>query len=265
MKHQSIVVVDAFADRPFVGNPAAVCVLDAAAPENWMRSVAREMNLSETAFLHPEAGAWRLRWLTPTVEIDLCGHATLASAHVLWETGRLPPQATARFRTRSGLLSAAREGDWIVLDFPSTPPQPCAAPPGLAQAVGVEPRWVGLTRFDYFVEVADEEHVRRAMPDPRALGLLAVRGVIVTAASSGTPYDFVSRFFEPGSGVLEDPVTGSAHCALGPFWSARLGKTELHAYQASARGGEVRVRVRADRVYLGGHAVTVTRAEILGY
>jgi len=263
--YQPIVVVDAFADRPFVGNPAAVCVLDAPAPEKWMRAVAREMNLSETAFLNPEADAWRLRWLTPTVEIDLCGHATLASAHVLWETGRLAPQATVKFRTRSGVLTANREEEWIVLDFPATPPRACDAPAGLAAALGVEPKWVGLTRFDYLLEVGSEEAVRRAMPDPRALGLLAVRGVIVTAAGGGSGYDFVSRFFAPGSGVLEDPVTGSAHCALGPYWAGRLGKTELKAYQASARGGEVRVRVRGDRVLLGGRAVTVTRAEILGY
>jgi predicted PhzF superfamily epimerase YddE/YHI9 len=260
---QPVVVVDAFTDRPFAGNPAAVCVLRAPAPEAWMRAVAREMNLSETAFLHPESDGYRLRWFTPTVEIDLCGHATLASAHVLWSEGHLPGERQARFHTRSGLLTADRAGAWIALDFPAKPATACEPPPGLAAALGAEARWVGRNQFDYLVELASAAVVRGLAPDHAALAALPVRGVMVTAAAEGPPHDFVSRFFGPGSGIPEDPVTGSAHCALGPYWSERLGKRELLAYQASPRGGTVRVSVRGERVELAGQAVTVTRGEIL--
>ena len=260
---QPFVVVDAFTERPFAGNPAAVCILEPPADEAWMRNVAREMNLSETAFLHPEADGYRLRWLTPAVEVDLCGHATLASAHVLWESGRLAAGAQARFHTRSGLLTALQRGGMIELDFPAKPSQPCEAPAGLAAALGADPVLVGRNQFDYLVELASEELVRGLAPDHGALAALPVRGVIVTAAARTSPFDFVSRFFAPGSGVAEDPVTGSAHCALAPFWGARLGKTALSAHQASARGGIVQVTLRGDRVLLGGHAVTVSRGEIL--
>lgn len=258
-----ITQVDAFASRPFAGNPAGVCVLDAPRPEEWMRNVAREMSLSETAFLAPSGDGFNLRWFTPAVEIDLCGHATLASAHVLWEEGHLPAGAQARFHTRSGLLLADREGAWIRMDFPRKLETRCEAPPGLAAALGAEPVYVGRNQFDYIAEMASEQVVREMQPDHTALKRLKVRGVIVTARGSA-PYDFVSRFFAPGSGIDEDPVTGSAHCCLGPFWAARLGKTEFLAWQASARGGEVRVRLADDRVILGGQAVTVLRCELVG-
>ena len=257
-----ITQVDAFTDRPFAGNPAAVCVLPAAADARWMLDVAREMNLSETAFLVRRPDGFDLRWFTPAVEIDLCGHATLASAHVLWSDGLLPPDAQARFHTRSGLLTADRRGEWIELDFPATPAEPAAAPAGLTAAVGVTPRFVGRSRFDYLLEVDGEEVVRGCKPNFDALARVDARGVIVTSRASASSYDFVSRFFAPRAGVNEDPVTGSAHCALAPYWTAKLGRSELTGYQASARGGTVRVRLRDDRVILGGQAVTVLRGEL---
>jgi PhzF family phenazine biosynthesis protein len=256
--------VDAFTDRPFGGNPAAVCLLPEPREAEWMQSVAREMNLSETAFLHPAAeGGWRLRWFTPAIEVELCGHATLASAHVLWESGRLPAAEPARFHTLSGLLTAERRDDLIEMDFPANAAGEVEPPEGLAEALGVEARFVGKSRFDYLVEAPSEEAVRAATPDHARLRTLPVRGVIVTAEASTAPYDFVSRFFAPGSGVDEDPVTGSAHCTLGPHWAARLGKTSFLAWQASARGGAVRVRLEGDRVKLGGQAVTVLQGQLL--
>ncbi len=260
---QKITQVDAFTDKPFAGNPAAVCVLSAPREEAWMRSVAREMNLSETAFLVKQADGYGLRWFTPTVEIKLCGHATLASAHVLWEEGFLKPSEQARFHTLSGLLTADRHDDWIELDFPAVIEQPVDAPPGLAAALGAHPTYVGRNQFDFLVEVSSEDEVRRLAPDHSALCKLEVRGVIVTARAKTEGYDFVSRFFAPGSGVDEDPVTGSAHCCLGPYWAKKLSKTEFVAYQASPRGGVVRVRVAGERVKLGGQAVTVLRGELL--
>ena len=258
-----ITQVDAFTDQPFRGNPAAVCVLPAARDEGWMQAVAREMNLSETAFLVAHADGYDLRWFTPTVEVDLCGHATLASAHVLWESGQLPAEAQARFHTRSGLLTAQRRGDWIELDFPARPATELASPPAeVLRALGVEPVFAGRTKDDYLIEVRDEETVRQASPDFSQLKRADLRGAIVTARATSAGYDFVSRFFAPGAGIDEDPVTGMAHCSLGPYWRGRLGKDEFTAYQASARGGTVRVRVGGDRVYLGGQAVTVLRGEL---
>jgi PhzF family phenazine biosynthesis protein len=256
-------IVDAFTGTPFTGNPAAVCILDAARDATWMQAVAREMNLSETAFLHRQAEGFALRWFTPTVEVDLCGHATLASAHALWEAGHLPPADAARFQTRSGLLTATRRGERIEMDFPANPEEPASPPPVLAKALGVTPLYVGKSRFDYLVEVSSEAAVRAVRPDMVLLGTLPVRGVIITSRASAPDYDFVSRFFAPGSGIPEDPVTGSAHCCLGPFWQARLGKDALVGYQASARGGVVFVRVRGERVLLAGHAVTILRGELL--
>jgi predicted PhzF superfamily epimerase YddE/YHI9 len=253
--------VDSFTDKPFAGNPAGVCVLKQKADPAWMQDVAREMNLSETAFLEPAGDGFGLRWFTPAVEIELCGHATLASAHVLWETGMLDPAATARFHTLSGLLTAERRGEWIELDFPARPVEEADPPAGLLE-VFAEPRFVGRSRYDYLLELASEEAVRKSAPDPQVLAALGVRGVIITARASSEPFDFVSRFFAPGSGVDEDPVTGSAHCTLGPFWAPRLGKEEFLAYQASARGGVVKVRLAGDRVKLGGQAVTVLRGRL---
>jgi PhzF family phenazine biosynthesis protein len=227
-----------------------------------MQQVAAEMNLSETAFLIPAEDGYRLRWFTPAVEVDLCGHATLASAHVLWEAGCLKPETAARFHTRSGLLTAVRHGGDIEMDFPARPAEPCPDRHGLAAALGATAKSLGQNGMDYLVEVADEQAVRSLRPDFARLAALPVRGVIVTSRSSAGPYDFVSRFFAPAAGIPEDPVTGSAHCCLAPFWSARLGKQEVLGYQASARGGVVRVRVHGDRVDLGGRAVTVLRGEL---
>jgi PhzF family phenazine biosynthesis protein len=259
---QPITVVDAFADQPFGGNPAAVCILPGAAPESWMRLVAREMNLAETAFLHRAADGFALRWFTPTVEVDLCGHATLASAHVLWQLAYLSMDEPARFHTRSGLLTATRDGDRIVLDFPARVASELTPPESLLPALGIKaPRWVGKNQYDYLVEVGSEAEVRGLTPDHGTLARLPVRGAIVTSlAEAGRPYDFVSRFFAPGSGVAEDPVTGSAHCALAPYWRPRLGRDAMVGYQASARGGTVHTTVKGDRVLLGGTAVTVMRS-----
>lgn len=259
----AIVQVDAFTDTPFAGNPAAVCILPAQRDERWMQDVAREMNLSETAFLHREGDGYRLRWFTPTVEVALCGHATLASAHVLWEGGHLAPSTTARFHTKSGQLTAERRGAWIELDFPGTIAAPAEPPPGLLAALNVQAVAVGRSRFDYLVEVHNEDVVRRLSPDFTALGRVDARGIMVTSRSSTAGFDFVSRFFAPASGINEDPATGSSHCALAPHWSKRLGKAELVAYQASPRGGVVRTRIQSDRVIIGGQAVTVLRGELV--
>ncbi len=250
--------VDAFADRPFAGNPAAVCLLAGPRDDAWLLAVAQEMNLSETAFLWRRADGWDLRWFTPAVEVDLCGHATLASAHILWELGELAWEEPARFHTRSGLLTCRRTRDGIEMDFPANPEQPAEAPPGLVEALPVTPRYVGRSQFDYLVEAASESELRNFY----LLAALKVRGVIVTSRSASPDFDFVSRFFAPRSGVNEDSVTGSAHCCLGPFWQSRLGKSLFRAYQASDRGGVVQVRVDGSRVFLTGQAVTVLRGEL---
>ena len=268
----TLVQVDAFARELFEGNPAAVCLLAEPAAESWMQSVAREMNLSETAFLlRRSPGRYGLRWFTPAVEVDLCGHATLASAHVLWEEGLVPRDAEVSFDTRSGRLRAARRGAWIELDFPAEPPEAVEPEPGLTEALGVEPRYVGRNRFDYLLEVDSEAILRAVAPDLAALRRIGGRGVIVTSRAAGVSaagrpaggtFDFVSRYFAPAAGIDEDPVTGSAHCCLGPYWRSRLGRDVLTGYQASARGGVVRVRVAGDRVHLGGQAVTVFRTTL---
>jgi PhzF family phenazine biosynthesis protein len=262
---QPIVQVDAFTSEPFTGNPAAVCIMPTVRDAGWMQLVAREMNLSETAFLVRRAGApnaFDLRWFSPTMEIDLCGHATLASAHALWEGGHLPAGETARFHTKSGLLTATRDGSWIELNFPATPDTPAEPPAGLAEALGVTPRYVGRSRFDYLVVVDNEEIVRGLRPDLGRLKALDVRGVMVTSRGTTAGVDFVSRFFAPAAGVDEDPVTGSAHCCLTPYWSRTLGRTEFVARQLSARGGVLHVRLDDDRVRLRGQAVTVLRGEL---
>lgn len=267
--------VDAFADRPFTGNPAAVCLLPGSRSEAWMQAVAGEMNLAETAFLERRSDAWGLRWFTPEVEVDLCGHATLASAHYLWERGQVPAGEAIRFDTRSGRLTCERSATgggeaWIWMDFPATPAEILPAGDAgsrltaeLAEALGATPRWVGRSRFDLLMEVASEGEVLGLAPDLGRLSAIETRGIIVTAPAEREGCDFVSRFFAPGVGVPEDPVTGSAHCTLSPFWSARLGRPELVGYQASARGGAVRTELRGERVRLGGRAVTVLTGEIL--
>ena len=255
--------IDAFTDEPFKGNPAAVCILKEPADEKWMQNVAREMNLSETAFLVPKPDAFDLRWFTPTTEVDLCGHATLASAHALWEARLVQLDQPARFNTRSGLLIARRLGEWIELDFPANTVETIQPPDGLVEALGVEEKFIGWDGTDYLVEVECEEMIARLQPDLKALKAFPVRGVIVTSRADSAEYDFVSRFFAPGAGIDEDPVTGSAHCSLGPFWATRLGKREMLGYQASPRGGFVRVSLKDDRVLLGGQAVTVFQGELI--
>lgn len=255
--------VDAFTDRAFSGNPAAVCWLDGEAEPAWMQAVAAEMNLAETAFVRRVGEGHELRWFTPTVEVDLCGHATLATAHALWEAGLASAVEPLRFSTRSGVLTCVRSGEWIELDFPATPASACAAPEGLLAALGVRAEFVGRSRFDYLVVLESERAVREVSPEFRRLREVPTRGVIVTGPSADARYDFVSRFFAPAVGVDEDPVCGSAHCCLTPYWAARLGKGELRARQVSARGGELRVRDNGERVVLGGKAVTVLRGEIV--
>ena len=252
--------VDAFTDKPFHGNPAAVCVLSRARSDDWMQKVAMEMNLSETAFVLQEADGFRLRWFTPKVEVELCGHATLASAHVLYETGLLDKKLTARFFTASGELTALCLPDGIELDFPATPDEPAGPPPGLVEALGIQPIYTGKSRFDYLLQVSDEQTVRQMQPDFTRLAQVTARGIMVTSAADHAPFDFVSRFFAPAVGINEDPVTGSAHCCLAPFWSRHLGKTEFQAYQASERGGILKVTLAGDRVKLRGKACTVFEA-----
>lgn len=259
---QEIFQVDAFTDKPFKGNPAAVCVLRQEGDEGWMQNLATEMNLSETAFLYQQKDGYNLRWFTPASEVDLCGHATLASAHILWETGLLAPDLQARFHTRSGLLIAQRQDDWIQLDFPSEPQRSSEIPEELEDALGVTPAYVGKNRFDYLVEVDSEDIVFRMKPDFTLLSSISSRGFMVTSRSNAAEFDFVSRFFAPAFGINEDPVTGSAHCCLGPYWAEKMKKSEFVAYQASARGGIIRVRVGQERVYLSGQAVTVMRGTL---
>ena len=255
--------VDAFTDTIFTGNPAAVCVLPKPRDDVWMQRLAGEMNLSETAFLERRAdGAFDLRWFTPMVEVDLCGHATLAAAHVLWERGVLAPGAEVQFHTRSGVLAARQSDGWIELDFPAVEDRPAQPPAGLLDALGVEPRYLGRNRFGYLAELESEAAVRRLRPDLQRLRAIEARGVIVTAGAAAPGYDFVSRFFAPAVGIDEDPVTGSAHCCLGPYWGRRLGRDSFTARQVSARGGVVRVRVAGSRVKLRGQAVTVFTAEL---
>lgn len=259
----AIVQVDAFTSVPFAGNPAAVCILPHPQEDDWMQKVAREMNLSETAFLLKQEDGFSLRWFTPAVEVDLCGHATLASAHVLWSEGHLPPDQEAKFHTRSGLLTAKRQGEWIELNFPAIASKDVQILPGLIKALNVPIREVYENSVGFLVEVDSEKCVRVVQPKFELLATLPVHGVIVTSRGDQSGYDFVSRYFAPAVGIDEDPVTGSAHCCLGPFWRDRLNKTEFSAYQASERGGEVKVRCEGDRVVLGGQAVTVLRGTLL--
>ena len=258
-----IVQIDAFASRPFGGNPAAVCLLAEYPSDEWLLSVAREMNLSETAFLKGRQDGYELRWFTPEVEVELCGHATLASAHFLWQEGALKPEEPARFHTLSGWLAAEQRQGWIEMDFPAAPPEVVADAPDLLSSLGVQARYVGKNRFDYIVEVESETVVRSIRPDFKLLAEVCDRGVMVTSVADEADFDFVSRFFAPAVGVDEDPVTGSAHCCLAPYWRERLAKDELVGFQASRRGGVVRTRSNGDRVYLAGQAVTILTGRLL--
>jgi PhzF family phenazine biosynthesis protein len=254
--------VDAFTDRPFSGNPAAVCILRSWKEDRWLHGVAGEMNLPMTAFLVQRADQFDLRWFTPKTEVELCGHATLASAHVLWQQGHATGDVI-RFSTPSGTLNASRHGEYIELDFPLKPEVAADAPPGLLDALGVSAKYTGKTQHDCLVEIESEADLRGLAPDFKRLATMPVRGIIVTSRANDPQFDFVSRFFAPTIGVDEDQVCGSAHCCLGEFWRKRLNKTEFLAYQASARGGVVKVRVTKDRAFLSGKAVTVAKGELL--
>ena len=258
----TIFQVDAFTSTPFAGNPAAVCMLDTLPEDGWMQKLAREMNLSETAFLVRQEDGFNLRWFTPKVEVNLCGHATLASAHILWTEGHLAPDQEARFHTRSGLLTAKQEDGWIIMNFPVDNARDIKIRPELIKALNAPICEVYEGTVGYIVEVNSEEVVRAVQPNVEILKTLPAKGLVVTSPANGTEYDFVSRFFAPALGIIEDPVTGAAHCALGPFWRDRLNKSEFLAYQASARGGVLKVRCEGDRVVLGGQAITVMKAEL---
>lgn len=253
--------VDAFTDRPFSGNPAAVCWLEEDADPAWMQNVAAEMNLSETAFVRRLSESLELRWFTPTMEVDLCGHATLATAHALLSAQLVDPSQPIKFQTRSGLLTCTRREGLIELDFPATPSQPMEVPDLLIEALGVRPVHYARSRFYVLAVVESAEIVRQLQPDFHRMQELPTLGVIVTARSDDARYDFISRFFAPAMGVNEDPVCGSAHCCLAPYWAGVLGKNTLTAFQASARGGVLHLRNQPDRVILGGQAVTVWQGE----
>jgi PhzF family phenazine biosynthesis protein len=259
-----IYTVDAFINKnKFTGNPAAVCLLSEPAEEQWMQQVAAEMNLSETAFLSPHRNGYNIRWFTPTTEVDLCGHATIASAHILYETGNISPNETIVFHSKSGYLQAKKNNDWIELDFPATPEEPATLLPSMMMALCITARYVGQSKFDYLVEVESEKIVREMKPDFNILRTIPCRGVIVTAKSDSKEFDFISRYFAPAYGIDEDPVTGSTHCCLAPYWSKQLAKTEFTAFQASSRGGILHVKLQGDRVILGGQAVTVLKGELV--
>ncbi|XZE32145.1 PhzF family phenazine biosynthesis protein [Pirellulaceae bacterium SH501] len=268
---QALYVVDAFTDRPFQGNPAAVCLLDAAASTSWMLQVSREMNLAETAFIVPHGNEFELRWFTPTTEVDLCGHATLASAFVLWHKNHISLESEARFLTRSGLLTCKRNGDLISMNFPATPVlesneiEPLVRE-SIERALGCKAVFIGTNGMDFLIEVENQDELLHLRPDLHALSQIQTRGFIVTCRCTEDERwqdaDFLSRFFAPGVGVPEDPVTGSAHCTLGPYWSSRIGRDRLLGYQASARGGSVEVRCLGERVALLGQAVLMSRVEL---
>ncbi len=260
---QKLVQVDAFTNEPFKGNPAAVCIMEKEADESWMRHVAREMNLSETAFLYPIEGGYHLRWFTPVAEVDLCGHATLASAFVLFEDGHVDKKSTIKFKTRSGWLSATKEDDWIILDFPSIPPKQIDPPEGLIEALGVKPLYIGLFSKDILVEVESDEIVRSIKPDITALMKLPNPDLVITSKDLTGKASFVSRFFAPSVGIPEDPVTGSIHSTLTPYWAAKLGKDEMIAHQVSERYGILKVKLDGDRVKIGGQAVITMRADLI--
>lgn len=254
-----IIHVDTFIEEGLQGNAASVCILPGPAEPAWMQQIARHMNVSETAFVYRQFDDFHLRWFSPLVEVDLCGHGTLAVAHALREDGHFTRQQMARFMTRSGLLTAQVQGEWIELDFPSLPQREITPPLELRQALGAPLKYVGTDGHDYLVEVDSEEVVRSLRPDFHVLSTIQARAIIITSLASSVDYDVVSRVFAPRLGIDEDPVTGSAHCCLGPFWMAKLRKKELIAYQASARGGVLRLRMNGERVSLGGKAVTSNR------
>lgn len=261
----NIYQVDAFTDRPFAGNPAGVCILPGPPGEEgekWMQNVAMEMNVSETAFIYKQPEGFSLRWFTPAVEVDLCGHATLASAHILWETSVVDRGAEIHFDTRSGPLFVNWRDGWLEMNFPAEPEAAAECPVELKRALGIEPLYCGKNRMDYLVEVGSEKIVREIKPDFRRLASVDMRGVIVTARAATAGFDFVSRFFAPAVGVDEDPVTGSSHCCLAPYWEKRLGRNPLTGLQVSARGGVVKVNNAGSHVLISGRAVSVLKGEL---
>ncbi|MEL6605387.1 MAG: PhzF family phenazine biosynthesis protein [Cyanobacteria bacterium J06614_10] len=262
----SISQVDAFTDRPFSGNPAAVCITESPLEVPLMQAIAKEMNLSETAFLVPIEGGYQLRWFTPAVEVDLCGHATLASAHVLWQEGHLKPETTAKFSTKSGWLSAQKDGDWIAMDFPSQPVSPNQyVMPQLVKSLCCQGNIRAVSKNDtnYLVEMQSETALGSLQPDFVEMLKLPVQGVIATAAADRADCDFVSRYFAPAVGIDEDPVTGSAHASLAPYWQEKLGKSDMVAKQISARGGHLLVCCKPEnRVQISGQAVTVLQGKL---
>jgi PhzF family phenazine biosynthesis protein len=259
----TIFQVDAFSVKPFKGNPAAVCILPKLKDSAWMQAVAQEMNLSETAFLFPKDNDYLLRWFTPTTEVDLCGHATIASAHILFENGLYDSEETINFHTASGIISATTSNGTIELNMPLLKSKDIEIPQDAVEATGLKPISAGISETNQLVLVLDsEQEVREFEPDLRKIARLPYIDLIITAVADDAKYDFVSRFFSPQTGIPEDPVTGMAHCLLGPFWQRRLGKDMFCAYQASARGGKVWVKVADDRCFIGGKAVTVFKAEL---
>lgn len=259
---QDVVQVDAFTSEPYAGNPAAVCLLEGPADQDWMIKVAREMNLSETAFLYPIEGGYHLRWLTPTTEVDLCGHGTLAAAHALFEEGRASADEMVRFKTRSGWVAAAKKGAFIELDFPVNPLEEISPPAELVEALGVQPVYVGTYPKAYLVVIDDESELRKLSPDLGALARMPQPKVCVSARARSENADFVARLFAPAIGIPEDPVNGNSHTVLAPYWSRKLGKKSLISHYVSQRGGEVRVRLEGDRVAIGGQAITVMRGRL---
>lgn len=255
--------VDAFTDQPFTGNPAAVVLVTANPDRDWMLRVAREMNLSETAFVFPLDEQFGLRWFTPSTEVELCGHATLSAAHILWETRIVPVDKAITFNTLSGLLGAQLNGEWITLDFPAAPVIPGDLPEGVISAVGGSPIFSGISGEKWLLEYAGEDEILALTPDYATLSGISGRGLSVTSRASWSGVDFVSRYFAPWVGINEDPVTGSAHTILGPYWGAKLGKVEMTARQVSARGGLLRVRLAGERVLISGQALTVLKGELI--
>lgn len=256
----NIYIVDAFTDKPYKGNPAAVLILKTEKPDHWMQSIAKEMNLSETTFLHRQGEEYSLRWFTPETEVDLCGHATLASAHILWEEQFFNGEEI-RFTTKSGLLTATRDGNWIQMNFPLEIEQKCVPPRELIEGLGVPYRYIGKNRLDYIVEIEDEETLKGLRPN-FDLWKSIKRGVIITSKSNRPGIDFVSRCFYPALGINEDPVTGSAHCCLGPYWQGKLKKNELTAHQLSNREGVLRVTILEERILISGQAITTLKGEL---
>lgn len=259
----SIYQVDAFTEKPFQGNPAAVVILEQPQPSRWMQLVAREMNLSETAFVCRESQEYHLQWFTPEVEVELCGHATLSAAHVLWESGREPAEAPIHFFTLSGHLGAERRYDGVIeLDFPTAPYVPGDLPGEIISAMGIVPESIFICGEKWLLEYQNEREILELKPDFLKLKRFSGRGLIATSVSDNPEVDFVSRYFAPWIGVNEDPVTGSAHCILGPYWGKKLGKTNMTAHQVSSRGGVLQVRLSGGRVFIGGRAVTVVKGEL---